>query len=706
MNVWFNLFITLTVSGAVLCVILWLITRGFARYLGRRWQYYIWLVLVARLLLPLPAPVNLGITVPEGLVGNILPGSVRSADMLSGDAPSVSGDSGDKLSENIISGRMAQLKDADLPEEDLVQRKPAPSGATYWQSAATRWQSAATRWQSAAILWQSAAILWLTVASVLFARRLWNYRRALRILESDRISTDLFDSAFERACDACGQHRKPRLLVCRTLPAPVTVGVIHPMVAVPADFSPDRAYYVFLHEITHVRCRDSLYKWAVELAVCLHWFNPAVYVMRRETQRACELSCDEAVIGMLDGKERRIYGDLLLAVLGRTASGRFVMLSKAAMTLPLGRNATCMKERLGAIMGFKKKGKACVWTAFALTAVLAVSAALCGFAPLQTTAAGAKLSAGANRPAHLIGTGKILQNRKGDKTAADKTGESGGEDEGDDWNDGMPDTMSWNSDDMILRSDQKRSQVRLRLENKYMVALGWNVDSTKYETVRQMDGKTVCFTSKTAKYADHTGVTEAIRLTLESAGSWRGLTPSEVVVLGVDGPFDRTADELAEEFYESDRIPYFSAVIHKTGQEKRRDILERAYKENKIEYFAVAVDAGEESWISGDELEQFAVRAVQDKKVDFFAVLSGSLSDPFKAECAMAAYETDDIGIFYQTCEALSAQQLETIADRVYKDNKIEYFYAIVNRLTDAQRTAIREQARRDGKDEFRYALP
>lgn len=34
--------------------------------------------------------------------------------------------------------------------------------------------------------------------------------------------------------------------------------------------------------------------------VCIHWFNPFVYLLEKEVNRACELSCDEAVVFMLD----------------------------------------------------------------------------------------------------------------------------------------------------------------------------------------------------------------------------------------------------------------------------------------------------------------------------------------------------------------------------------------------------------------------
>ena len=62
-----------------------------------------------------------------------------------------------------------------------------------------------------------------------------------------------------------------------------------------ADFD-----YSILHELMHIKRLDMFYKWLVQFAVCVHWFNPFVYLMRKETGRGCELSCDEAVIRELD----------------------------------------------------------------------------------------------------------------------------------------------------------------------------------------------------------------------------------------------------------------------------------------------------------------------------------------------------------------------------------------------------------------------
>ena len=59
MNAWMRTLLSLSLSGAVMALIILAAVRLFGKRLGRRWQYYVWLLVVCRLLLPVAAPVNL-----------------------------------------------------------------------------------------------------------------------------------------------------------------------------------------------------------------------------------------------------------------------------------------------------------------------------------------------------------------------------------------------------------------------------------------------------------------------------------------------------------------------------------------------------------------------------------------------------------------------------------------------------------------------
>ena len=41
---------------------------------------------------------------------------------------------------------------------------------------------------------------------------------------------------------------------------------------------------------------DMFYKWLIQIVVCVHWFNPFVYLLEKEVNKSCELSCDEKAL--------------------------------------------------------------------------------------------------------------------------------------------------------------------------------------------------------------------------------------------------------------------------------------------------------------------------------------------------------------------------------------------------------------------------
>ena len=64
----------------------------------------------------------------------------------------------------------------------------------------------------------------------------------------------------------------------------------------------DSLAYVLAHEYVHIRRFDSIRKLVLIVVLCVHWFNPLVWVMYILANRDIELSCDEAVVAVLCGQ--------------------------------------------------------------------------------------------------------------------------------------------------------------------------------------------------------------------------------------------------------------------------------------------------------------------------------------------------------------------------------------------------------------------
>ena len=458
----------------------------------------------------------------------------------------------------------------------------------------------------------------------------------------------------------------------------------------PADFPADRAYYVFLHELTHIRRMDGVYKWLVEAAVCLHWFNPAVYVLQKEVSRACELSCDEEVIRRMDGRNKHLYGEILL-----TALRRRPMPVSADMGLPLSENAKWMKERLVSIMEFRKRSRPWSLAACIMSATIVSMAVLCGFAPLQrengTVGAENVLTGAADRlgAQTIAGIGKTDTSVRSGGSFADS------------------ETISWNEYEDVRRSpDQKSLQTKMFWANGYIVALAWNVDPGQYDVVRQVDGKPLCFTGRTEQYADNSAIAEAVRQSIEKqklSKSKYGFRPEQLALLGAAGPFEGTADELARRFYEADNRSYFAAVSGSVSPETCASLMERFYAENQIEYFAI-ISENDDPSLKARKTEM-AKQAARAGDADFFSVLKDELTDAEKAEVARNAYQTDHADIFYMTYESLNQEQAGEVAIQAYEEDRVEYLYVLKERLSSGQISSLKERAGRDGKQASLYVL-
>ena len=96
---------------------------------------------------------------------------------------------------------------------------------------------------------------------------------------------------------------------------PLTYGIIHPVILLPMgmDLSDQKQLkYVLMHEYIHIRKLDNLLKGISSVAVCVHWFNPLVWVMNKFLSRDIELRCDETLLRHCEGDCRAEYALTLI----------------------------------------------------------------------------------------------------------------------------------------------------------------------------------------------------------------------------------------------------------------------------------------------------------------------------------------------------------------------------------------------------------
>lgn len=160
-------------------------------------------------------------------------------------------------------------------------------------------------------------VVWAIGVLGFFAFAMVRHERLRRWLRRQPVSGDArVLSALERAKAAFGICRRADVICNDRFDVPAVFGGWRPRVLLPArwvaDASDEELFMVLLHEMAHVKCRDGLLNWLCIAAGSLHWFNPAVWYALWRLRKEREVFCDALVLARVRPEERRSYGSTLI----------------------------------------------------------------------------------------------------------------------------------------------------------------------------------------------------------------------------------------------------------------------------------------------------------------------------------------------------------------------------------------------------------
>lgn len=122
-------------------------------------------------------------------------------------------------------------------------------------------------------------------------------------------------------------------------------GIIKPILAVPAESELDEK--IILHELFHLKHKDTFWSFVICLLRCIHWCNPLLVYCANRAINDMESRCDQYVLENLEGEERRDYGRILLSM----SNDKFAKTPGSTCINNGGKN---IRDRIEAIARFKK----------------------------------------------------------------------------------------------------------------------------------------------------------------------------------------------------------------------------------------------------------------------------------------------------------------------------------------------------------------
>ncbi len=342
MNLIFKMILSMSLSGALLILILFFGSWLLKGRLGRQWQYYIWLIAVMRLLIPFGPEASLMERVCQAADRTIVQVTWKARPAEQSLVEKSPRSSAEKGEDSDTENREALLDDAGQTAIKADNTDFVLKSSSFLVEGMELVKN---------YLW----VMWLTVAFGMLIRKITVYQSYIKYVTAgaERVCEISLLDRLAVTTEQAGISRPVELCVNPRVSSPMLVGYFHPCIVLPdLEIAETDFHYIVMHELTHYKRHDILYKWLVQVTVCLHWFNLLVYVMSREIDRACEFSCDEAVIAKMGYDHAKDYGKTLLNAMAVVGTVR-----EPAATVTLSADKRLLKERLGAIMNCEKKSK-------------------------------------------------------------------------------------------------------------------------------------------------------------------------------------------------------------------------------------------------------------------------------------------------------------------------------------------------------------
>lgn len=327
-----RLILSLSLSASILAIIIFVI-KPFIRYkISKTIQYYIWIVVLLRLVIPF--------TFEESIMNNVFYGP-QTAKTITTQAIAMTENNVNKT--EVDSSILANV------------RQNVKAGMYNYDTDHSRFLKD--------LLGQYVIYAWLLGVIIMLTINISSYIGFLKGLKgSNKPASNEENDLLKHLLNG---RKNVRLVRNSLVTTPMLIGIIRPCIIIPdIEFSSEALKNILLHEISHLKSFDILVKWLTLIATSIHWFNPLVYLIKNEINHACELACDETVIRNLSNSEKQCYGDTLISVVSENKY------SAGVLQATMSEQKETLKERLVAIMKFDRKSKSLVLLSIGLLLVV------------------------------------------------------------------------------------------------------------------------------------------------------------------------------------------------------------------------------------------------------------------------------------------------------------------------------------------------
>ncbi|WP_419893201.1 BlaR1 family beta-lactam sensor/signal transducer [Oceanobacillus kimchii] len=202
-----------------------------------------------------------------------------------------------------------------------------------------------------------AAGIWIAGALVLavFSIRAWVNLRSIKKSISQVENKDIMN-LFKQSKQQLNISKNIILGVSNIVRSPLTFGLGKTFVVLPANFeewlSKEDIKHIFLHELNHYKYKDIPTNYLMVFFQIIYWFNPLIWLAFKEMRLDREIACDHAVLMSLDRQSYKEYGNTIIHFIDESSRPQYNKLANQ-----LNGSKKQIKKRIIEIASFQADSK-------------------------------------------------------------------------------------------------------------------------------------------------------------------------------------------------------------------------------------------------------------------------------------------------------------------------------------------------------------
>jgi bla regulator protein BlaR1 len=267
--------------GSILVIGILLIKSILRQRLSTKFHYYIWFLLLLRLLIPVSveSPLSILHLIPQSHQSNIL----------------------DSAEQDLSNSKISNINSINNSSDFKLE---------YSNNSFT---SLGFNFETFSFVWLigvSGILLYIIAINILFVVKLRNHS------ECDRQDIIIL---LEECKSRLKINLKVPIVYYKHLKSPMLSGIIHPKILISSEIvdrlSEEELKFVFMHELAHIKRMDLLVNVVCMLIQAVYWFNPMIWYSIYKMKQDCEISCDATVLNTLSLEENRKYGYTIIKIM-------------------------------------------------------------------------------------------------------------------------------------------------------------------------------------------------------------------------------------------------------------------------------------------------------------------------------------------------------------------------------------------------------